>query len=79
MSTEVQGQTHPLHPLIPDEIVAGVTQLRKAGLLGTAHRAHGVELMEPEDKAQVLASTAGRSSGACDSWSSTAPQGEPTR
>ena len=54
MSVEVQAPLHSLSPLTPEEITEGVTRLRSAGMLAATSRLHGVDLVEPEDKAAVL-------------------------
>jgi Cu2+-containing amine oxidase len=54
MSINVETATHPLQPLRVRDITAGVARMRDAGVFGPSHRIHGVELVEPEDKALVL-------------------------
>jgi primary-amine oxidase len=54
MSVGIETATHPLQPLMPGEVAAAVAQLREYGVIGATHRLHGVEVLEPEDKAAVL-------------------------
>jgi hypothetical protein len=64
MSTEALAPPHPLSPLTHEEIAEGVVRLRRAGMLAATSRLHGVELVEPADKAAAL-DLAGRAVGRC--------------